>query len=38
MQFLRFKECIGDCAVVMDCDLQEDPKYISDLLKSLKME
>ena len=30
------KECIGDCAVVMDCDLQEDPKYISDLLKRFK--
>ena len=30
------KECIGDCAVVMDCDLQEDPKYISDLLRRFK--
>ena len=27
------KECKGDCAVVIDCDLQEDPKYISELLK-----
>ena len=25
-------ECNGDVCVVMDCDLQDDPKYILDLL------
>jgi polyisoprenyl-phosphate glycosyltransferase len=27
------KECKGKCAVVMDCDLQDNPRYIIDLLE-----